>query len=330
MRGDLGSTTRMVTNLERLAASRKDATSNLALNAMLGAWAFFRGDYGKASRHCLNAAQDWDKQRPKAQHEGLVQEHGFEGLLYPALYLAWARIMMGDPDAAAAAEAEAVSMAAQIEDPYLSVGLNTFRALFRHDLGDLEAAGAIAEQARMVAHEHGFVHWLGIAIVQSGNGFSAKGDPAEAVRVMEEGLALLRGVGDRLVYVYYLTYLAEPLIASGQAARAKEVVQEGLALTRTQLTRFCEPEFLRLLGEAELALGDVNAARENLRAALDLARSQGARLFELRSAMSLARLLRSSGEVAAARALLTQARASFPEHVDFPHLRQADALLQEA
>lgn len=328
VRGDLTSTTQMVVNLERLAAAPKDTTAHLALNAMLGTWAFYRGDYLKASEYCAKAAEHCDKQRSKAQHEALVQEHGFEGVLYPALYKAWACTMLGDPEGAEAAVAEATSMAADIGDPYVSSCLDVFRSAFRHDLGDLSGAGAIAEQARVVAVEHGFVFWLAIASVVSGDRHLAEGNATEAVRVMEEGLSLLKGVGEKLVYVYYLTYLAEPLIACDQAARAKECMQEGLALTSTHLTRFCEPELLRLLGEAELALGNDIAASKNLRSALQLARSQGARLFELRSATSLFRLLRGRGELEAGRSLLLQARAAFPEGLDFPLLAQADALLR--
>ncbi len=329
VRGDLASTSQMVVNLERLASSPRDGTSTLAVNAMLGAWAFFRGDYRDATRLCSAAAEHCDQQRPKAQHEALVQEHGFEGLLYPALYKAWACTLMGDSVGADGVLAEAVAMAAQIQDPYVSVGLNAFRAALRHDLGDVSGAGELAEQTRVVAQEHGFVLWLGILIVVSGDRLVAEGKAREAAQVIEQGLTLLRGVGEKLVYVYYMTYLAEPLIACGQAARAKEFMQEGLAMTRSHVTRFCEPEFLRLLAEAELALGQVDQAEAGLRAALDAARSQGARLFELRSAMALARVLYGRGDAAGARELLAQTRAGFARDQEFPLLHKADALLSE-
>jgi class 3 adenylate cyclase len=329
VRGDLASTSQMVANLERLAASPRDATSTLAINAMLGAWAFFRGEYGDAIRFCSVAAVHCDRGRPKAQHEALVQEHGFEGLLYPALYKAWASTLVGDLPAADEALADAVAMAGQIQDPYVSVGLNSFRAAFRHELGDIMGGGELAEQSRVIAQENGFVLWLGILTVVSGDRLLAEGKAADAVGVMEQGLTLLRAVGEKLVYVYYLTYLAEPLIACGQATRAKEFMEEGLAMTRSDVTRFCEPEFLRLLAEAELALGERDQAEARLRTALEAARAQGARLFELKSAMTLARLLHGRGHAAAARELLARARAGFGRDREFPFLLKADALLSE-
>ena len=302
VRSDALSTRRMVPNLERIANGEPAASTSLVVNAMLGAWAFFRADYAKASRHCLAAAAQLDDRDPKRQNEAVLHEHGFEGALYPLLYLAWTRAMTGENEGAWQAWQRASELARRMEDPYASVGVLAFAGALHHDIGERKTAGELAQKMRELAEEKGFVLWLSIAITICGNAKLADGDVDEAITTTQQGLDLMRAVGAKNIYPYYSTYLAEALLARAEHAKASELLTEALGMTRRNVDRFCEPEILRLLGEAELASGALVAAREYFSGALEVARSHGARLYEQRAQDSLSRLAASSGGKDAARA----------------------------
>src|SRR5262249_62260943 len=93
--------------------------------------------------------------------------------------------------------------------------------------------------------------------------------------------------------------------AMGQTAEALRLVERGLALSRETGQPYWDAELQRLRGELLLRSHPGAAEAESLfRRALEIARGQEARSFELRAATSLARLLRDQRRPAEARALL--------------------------
>lgn len=327
VRGDLASTQRMLPSLERFVEQRRDPASGLIVNAMLGAWSFFRGNYIDAVARNASALEHYNLDRPKEQHDALLIEHGFEGLLYPALYLAWSQAQMGEVEAARRTWRQAATLSESIRDPYVSVGVFAFGAAMNHDLGDLKAAAELAARTRELCQERGFALWLAIAIIIAGSCKLAGGAPQEAVATIQEGLKLLEIIGDKHVSIYYMSYLANAHLKTGHAAEAVDVLEEALRLTRTHVARFCQPELLRLLGEARLAQGQLDTANQCLVAALELSRAQGARLSELRVAASLAQWPGPSSASADLAGSLARVRESFDADIDFPLLNSADDIL---
>jgi tetratricopeptide (TPR) repeat protein len=280
----------MVPTLERLVAERSDAESGLVVNAMLGTWAFFRGNYLDAVRHNAAAVEHYSPDRAKEQHSALLIEHGFEGFLYPALYLAWSQTLMGDVESAQRTWQKAATVGETIGDPYVSVMVFAFGAAMNHDLGDLAAAADLAGRTRELCQEKGFVFWLAIAIIISGSCKLTGSAPEEAIATIQEGLKLLEVIGDRHVSIYYMSYLANAYLKNGRAAEAAEVLEQALGFTRIHVAKFCQPELLRLLGEARLAQGQIEEGRQCLVSALECAHAQGAKLYERRAAATLAAL----------------------------------------
>ncbi len=328
VRGDLSSTLRMLPTLERLAEQRSDPASGLAVNAMLGAWSFFRGDYGDAIQRNTSALKHCRRDRPKEQHKALVIEHGFEGFLYPALYLAWSQAFTGDIEAARETWREAAAISETIGDPYVAAGVFAFGAAMNHDLGDRVAAADLARRTRELCQEKGFVLWLAIAIIISGSCAWTSGTAEESIATIQKGLKILNAIGDRHVSIYYASYLADAYLKSGRALEAADVLEAALKHTRVHVAKFCQPELLRLLGEARLAQGQLDVAGQCLVSALELSRAQGARLSELRVATSLAETpgpWTSSLDLAGA---LSRTRRSFDARIQFPWLDRADELLQ--
>jgi class 3 adenylate cyclase/tetratricopeptide (TPR) repeat protein len=325
IRGDLASTQRMVTFLERSLEQRNDAESAVIGNAMLGAWSFFRGDYPSAVRHNATAMKHYDLENPKEQHGALVLKHGFEGMLWPALFLSLCQAAKGDAEAARRSLREAGEIGQRIGDPYLTCGVLAFGALMNHELGEMSAAAEMSAKALELANEKGYVYWVAIATIILGSCKIAENPSSDSIGTIREGLNLLKTIGDRSIYIHYMSYLANAHVRCGQLDEAEAILQDALTLARTRIARFCEPELLRLLGEVRASRGDVNGARDLFLSALELSRSSGAHLYELRVAYSLARAL--GGGYQDSAAMLGRARSKF-NGSDFALLSQVDGFLQ--
>jgi tetratricopeptide (TPR) repeat protein len=318
----------MVPNLERLAEQSDPASALVAL-AALASWAFWQGDYGKLREQHATAQRLYDLPQFKQQHEALLRDHGFEGLLYPQLYFAWSQVVTGDQHGGMQTWRDAVALGERINDPYVTCEVLAFGAAINHDLGNYQTAGELAEQVREVAAAKGFLFWLAIALGHRGLALVAANDATSGIPMIKEGLSIFTNVGVKTPYSYYLCYLAEAYLATGRVQEAHEVLTEALQMARTNVDRNYEPEMLRLLGEALIAEGRIAAAHDNLLTSLELARAQGAKLFELRSATTLARLLGSQGDTAQAREVLSDIRASFADARELAPVHAAEQLLRE-
>jgi len=193
--------------------------------------------------------------------------------------------------------------------------------------------------------EHGFVQFLGGALIKLGWVLVERGDIAEGIAKIHQGLESQRIHKVELGLHTDLAVLAQ---AYGRAKQAKEglrVLGEALERAHNNTERFYEPELYRLKGELLLQSGaeglesDVSTAHAAPRTpqaeeaeacfhqAISLARHQSAKSFELRAVMSLSRLWQPQGKQAAARQLLAESYSWFTEGFDTPDLQEAQALL---
>ena len=123
--------------------------------------------------------------------------------------------------------------------------------------------------------------------------------------------------------------LANAYLADGRVSEGIAAVDEGLALSRSSGVRLLESELHRLKGELLLNNGDSEAAAQSFHDAIDLARHQGAKSWELRASISLARLLSETERRDEACTRLANIYNWFTEGFDTADLRQAKALLEE-
>ena len=112
----------------------------------------------------------------------------------------------------------------------------------------------------------------------------------EALPLILKSLDAFRCTGARLTLPFQLSILAEAFIRAGRFADAMKAIDEGLALTEETDERCQEAELRRLEGELLIQSGNQAAAEECFRQAIDTARRQQSRSWELRATMSLARL----------------------------------------
>jgi predicted ATPase len=123
--------------------------------------------------------------------------------------------------------------------------------------------------------------------------------------------------------------LASAYLAGGRASEGIGATNEGLALSRSSGVRLLESELHRLKGELLLNAGKDEAPVQSFRDAIELARRQGAKSWELRATTSLARLLAKQGHPDEAHNILSEIYGWFTEGFDTADLKDAKALLEE-
>jgi class 3 adenylate cyclase/tetratricopeptide (TPR) repeat protein len=289
VRGDLGSSRRLVPHFLKLAAEASDRSERLVAHAALETWSFWRGEYGTVMLHHDRAAALIDVRNAKQQHEALLRDYGFEGLLYPALYFSWFQLIAGRWQSARRIWNETVRLAETIADPYVMVGALGFGAAMHHDAGDLAASMELANRVEVLSSQNGsFMFWMAVAMVIHGRALVARADADAGIARINEGLALFRAIGAKTPYPYYQSYLAEALLEVGRLDEALAVLDEALAMTKRNVDRAFRPELARLKAVALARKGDAAAAGWFHRLAGALSRKQHARMFELKAAADVA------------------------------------------
>jgi predicted ATPase len=118
-------------------------------------------------------------------------------------------------------------------------------------------------------------------------------------------------------------------LANGRVSEGIAAVNEGLALSRSSGVRMLESEIHRLKGELLLNADKDEAAAQSFRDAIELARRQSAKSWELHATTSLARLLAKQGHRDEAHNILSEIYGWFTEGFETADLKDAKALLDE-
>jgi class 3 adenylate cyclase/tetratricopeptide (TPR) repeat protein len=327
VRADAGPVERLVRRYRALERASVPQTAFVA-KASLQTWAFWRGDYADSLAFGLGAVAHCDGATAKAQHEALMRDAGFEGFFYPALYGAWAHILLGRTHEGLALWDRAVQMAAAVSDPYATAGVQGVGTSIMYLLGDRAAARTLAEALRTVATDKGYLYFQAAAMIP--HGWATVLDTTDAERGLEEmhaGLGILRAMGAMLLYPFFLSYLVEAYLHLGRLPDAASTCREALTMTRAGEFRHGEPNLLRLTSEILERQGDPLGAQHHLEEAIAISRRQGARFVEVQVAMSLARLQAHRGAAAEARTVLGQALRGLEEPAGTATLDSARHLL---
>jgi predicted ATPase len=160
-------------------------------------------------------------------------------------------------------------------------------------------------------------------------GGEKEGAVAEGIARMRRFLVLEHDRGKLLMVPHVLGLLAGALARAGEPAEALRLIDEALARLDSFQVRWFEAELHRLKGEAVLALASERVAEAETChcRALAVAREQGARHWELRAATTLARLWAGGGERRKAHDLLAPIYRGFTGGFETPDLTEAMALL---
>src|SRR5262249_14600521 len=235
------------------------------------------GEPDAALRHFEAAIAAYDERTPQ------FSAFGADLGVFSCAWSAHALWLLGDVDSAVVRADEAIALARRLGHVYSEMLAFAYAGLTHQFRRDRERVSACAHAVVALAERYGFAYYRDWADVLLGWVSGQEGRPDEGVRLIERALARLdaqRAQGRR---PYYLSLLAETLLAAGNRDRAASVVDVAVAMAEQRRDVWWLPELLRLKSELE----PPRARERLLRQALEAARAQRSRALEERIAPAL-------------------------------------------
>jgi len=256
---------------------------------------------------------------------------GFDRRTHAAVLSAISTWMLGYPDQAVKISDEIDERARRLGYPFdlgyvLSDGARVFD--FRCEPNELrkrvEECERVGRENNMPVLCAGALPYYGIALVREAK-------PAEAIVLLESGIATWERSGGKLDTPYWKSVLAEAMVLTGKVDNALQLINEQIEQVERPGwgERHYYAETLRLKGWMLMLNNDFKGAENSYLASLDWAREQQAKSWELRTSTSLARLWQSQGKRKEALELLKPVYDWFTEGFDTKDLKEAKALLDE-
>ena len=244
-------------------------------------------------------------------------------------FLASTLLLLGYPEQAAVAAAEAVSRARAIGLAFTTASALSHVA-FLGTLG-FDRKQATAHAAEAIAHsvEHGLAGPEYRARFFQGALLAESGDPQRGIELMRNAMATTERNAARNRRTLYLGHLASAHARLGRPEVGLKSLDEAIQMAEITNERFFEAELHRLRGQMLLALGEKTVGEAALRRALTIARQQQARWWELRAATTLAKHCQKEGNYEEACLVLKPIYNWFVEGFDTLDLKTAKALVDE-
>jgi class 3 adenylate cyclase/predicted ATPase len=327
VRSELQTARELAEQLFSLAQRLQDPALLLEAHRVMGQTMFWLGEMAPARAHLEQGMALYDPQR----HRSHAFVYGQDPAIMCRSFAAQPIWVLGYPDQALQSIHEALTLAQELTHPF-SLALALVHAAIVHQFR--REAQAVQERAQALitlSTEQGFPHWLAYGIILRGWALALRGEGAEGIAQVRQGLVAYRALGAELQRPIFLSLLAEAYGEVRQPEEGLTMLVEALAIGDKTGDRHWEAELHRRKGELLLMQRMQNAgeAEECFRQALDTARRQQAKSLELRAAMSLSRLWQKQRKQEEAHHLLTDIYGWFTEGFDTPDLQEAKALLQE-
>ena len=246
------------------------------------------------------------------------------------IYAAHVLWLLGHSDQSLTKSRQALALAQDLSHSFSLAYALDFAAFLHRLRREEQAAQEQADAAMTLSTAQGFPLWLAMAMILRGGTLAARGQAAEGMAQIRQGLATYQATGAEVGRPYFLTLLAEGSATDGPAEERMSILEEALAAVRKTGERWYEAELHRLKGELVMVrpAHDVVEAETCFQQALDIARRQQAKALELRAAMSLGRLWQQQGKPREAHDLLASVYEWFTEGPDMADLQEAKALLE--
>jgi predicted ATPase len=239
---------------------------------------------------------------------------------------------LGYPDQALRSCAEARFYADKSQHPFsqamaraISLRVHQFRDEAAVVAGQAEAAIALCE-------EHGFVHYLAMALILRGWANTRQGEFEKGIAEIQEGLERERATGALLLESYSLGLLGDACIKNERYEQAFDFLEQArLRLDDENCERFYAAEIYRLLGETYLrSHQDLDQAEHYFCKGFKVAREQEAKSLELKLCVSIYDLyeLRQKQNADKYRSQLGEIYGSFSEGFDTTDLVRAKVRLK--
>src|SRR5215472_13205291 len=186
-----------------------------------------------------------------------------------------------DPDRTCA---EAHRYANTSRHPFSEAMARTINLRVHQFRGEAAVVAGQANAAIGLCEEHGFVHYLAMALILRGWAIAQQGEFEKGIAESQAGLEKERATGALLFESYTLGLLADACIKNERYGQAFDFLEQAqLRLDEEDSERFYAAEIYRLLGETYLrSHQDLDQAERYLCKGLEIARQQKAKSLELR------------------------------------------------
>jgi predicted ATPase/class 3 adenylate cyclase len=326
VRAELQTARELGEQLLDIARGVKDPVLLVEAHYALGVTGFWLGEFVFARNHLEQGIAHYDPLKHRSHIALFGQNEGVVCLCRAALVL-W---YLGYPDQALTRGIEAFTLAQELAHPASLAYVRYWVAFLYHHLRDLEKTQEWTDASIALSTEHGFAYWPPQGMMLQGWVLVERGQAAEGIVRMRQGLVALQATGTDIQRAYSLGLLANALRKAGQMSEGLATLDEALAAVDKTGGRWGEAELYRLKGELLMRQAGSNAQRVEIcfQQALAVARRQQARSLELRAAMSLCRLWQKKGKQQQARELLAEVYGWFTEGFNSPDLCEARELLE--
>jgi DNA-binding response OmpR family regulator/tetratricopeptide (TPR) repeat protein len=278
LRPPLGEAQFLAERLVQLADHAAERTYEVLSQQALGFTLFAQGKF-KAAHAELECSIRRCEDREAAKYLELsAQDPRVHARLYDAMTL-W---FLGNPDEALRRCTEARYYADASREPFSQAMARTI-ALRVHQLrGDADLVRSEANAAIAICRDHGFVHYLAMALVLRGWAKAQTGDLEQGIAEIREGFEQERGTGASLYESYTFALMADPCIKHGQYERALDFLRQTQSrMDEENFESFYNAEICRLFGEAYLrSEQELDQAEHWFSESLKIAQEQNSKSLE--------------------------------------------------
>lgn len=257
----------------------------------LGMTCLYLGEYDAALDHIEQAIALYDQSR----HASHMERFGVDPWVVSASYRAHVLWFLGHSDQALKQSAEVLSVARELDNPFILTGALAFAAYLQQHLRNAEATKELASEAIILAEEYGFPFWVQQQKILKGWAMVELGEVNEGVAILESGLATYQEMGARLALPWFLSLSAETLVRLHRNDDAVRTLRVASTMAETTGEHFYLAEIQRLEGELVLLSQAPNAksrAEMCFRRSIETASERNAVALKTRASASLAELLK--------------------------------------
>jgi len=309
-------------------ADRDHNTTSLMLaHRAMGTTYLLIGDQVAAREHTALGFELYDRQL----HGALAFRIGHDPGVAMGVYRGWTLWLLGYGDEGLAASQAALRLAQDLKHPVSVAFALCYLGIVEVHRGEYSEARDHADQAAELSAEHRLALWASLSQIIRGWALTGLSQEREGIERLRDGVAAWMRTGAGAGVSFYHAAQACGLVSTGRHEDALRVVDEGVAIGDKNGEYFFHAELLRLRGEALLATSPGASAEgeELLHESLAVARRQQTRAFELRTATTLGRLLLSQDRHAEALDIIEPIYGWFTQSLDTVDLVAARNLISD-
>jgi predicted ATPase len=326
LRAALGEAQALAENLVNTAENADDPIFKVLGYEALGFTSFARGNFPAAHAALERSISMCEDGKVAAYLDLSAQDPRVHVRLYDGMAL-W---LLGYPDQALRICAEARRYADDSRHPFSEAMARTISLRVHQLRGEAAVVAREVTAAIELCKEHGFVHYLAMAMILGGWASAQQGEFDKGIAEIREGLEKERATDALLLESYTLGLLADACIKSQRYGQALDFLDQAQSrLDEESSERFYAAEIYRLLGETYArSHRELDRAERHMRKGLEVARKQKAKSLELKVCMSMYDLYELRHDAGKYRSQLGEIYGFFSEGFDTMDLVRARARLK--